>query len=100
MAFGYGSNLLSNPDTSEGLDHWTVDDVSIASDNYFRFEPTAHMHQTAPVPSIPPSLWFSARFLPGQDISSAAKVRAQIRVTLHYHDGTAREYVVTSKSFR
>ena len=104
----YGRNILNNPTANDGTNLWAgVSNVSVVeggvddydtTPNTFRFEPTASMWQKRGVPGSPPDLEFGCYFLPGRDIRSAAQVRAQIKLTLHYGDGSVGQYVVPGKT--
>ena len=102
----YGGNMIKNPSAeTNDLTDWSDDsNVSVVSggvdgDYTFRFEPTAYMQQTGPVPGLPPDVELSFFFLPGRDIRSSAAVKGQIILTFIYGDGVRQRFLIPGKSF-
>jgi len=101
----YGSNLIDNPTADNGITDWdevsgvtTVDGGVDEGNKCFKFVPTASMEQKVGVPGTPPDVELGGYFLPGRDIRSAAKVKAEIVLVLHYGDGSVDRYVIPGKT--
>ena len=101
----WSRNRIQNPNAGSGLDHWEhISGVSAVAGGHeegycFKFEPTATMLQEITLAGQPPELLFECLFLPGQDISSGAKTRAEVVFTIVYGDGTEDRYTIPVRAY-
>ena len=102
----FSGNHVKNPSAETGTtEHWEeINNVSIVPGGFegsycFRFEPTASMKQTVPIPGTPNEVRFEFYFLPGKDIQSASAVKGQVIMEAIYGDGLRIPFIIPGKSY-